>query len=133
MNLPVIQGSESMLTKEEIIILRTILLEFEDVEDRQKRLLIPYENVARVSDRKKGAVKATGLTEVLDIISHTYGGDFWFDILSNNTSIQSPDDPEIFIPDELVFYAGDYRYNKPYVLHDDENEETRQYDLDCEG
>ena len=112
-----------MMTKEEIIILRTILLEFEDVEDRQKRLLIPYENVARVSDRKKGAVKATGLTEVLDIISHTYGGDFWFDILSNNTSIQSPDDPEIFIPDELVFYAGNDRYKEPFVLHDDKNEE----------
>lgn len=125
MKLPVIQGSESMLTKEEIIILRTILLEFEDAEDRQKRLLIPYENVARVSDREKDAVKATGLTEVLDIISNTYGGDFWFDILSNNTSIQSPDDPELFIPDELVFYAGDYRYNEPYVLHDDENEEKK--------
>ena len=123
MNLPVIQGSEIMVTKEEIIILRTILLEFEDVEDRQKRLLIPYENVARVSHKGKSAVKAMGLNEVLDIISNTYGGDFWFDILSNNTSIQSPDDPEIFIPDELVFYAGDYRYNEPYVLHDDEKEE----------
>lgn len=125
MNLPVvIQGSESMLTKEEIIILRTILLEFEDAEDRQKRLLIPYENVARISDRIEGAVKASGFTEVLDIISNTYGGDFWFTVLGNNQYMQSIDNPEIEVPDELVFYGGDYRYEN-YVLHDDENEERK--------
>lgn len=113
------------MTKEEIIILRTILLEFEDAEDRQKRLLIPYENVARVSDRIEGAVTAMGLTEVLDIIANTYGGDFWETVLGNNMYMLSIDDPEKEVPDELVFYAGNYRYKEPYVLHDDENEEIK--------
>lgn len=113
-----------MLTKEEIIILRTILLEFEDAEDRQKWLLMPCENVARVSDRKEGAVKATGLTEVLKIISNTYGGDFWETVLGNNQYMQSINNPKKEVPDELVFYGGNCRYEN-YVLHEDENEEKK--------